>query len=66
MVNGSPLVGYMVAPTGATTTFCPAATLGAPQTMESSWSLPILTFVSVSLSALGCLDVLITSPMTKP
>ena len=33
MVKDSPDEGYRVVPTVATNTFCPAATLGAPQTI---------------------------------
>ena len=65
MVMGSPLNGYMVTPTGATTTFCPAATLGAPQTICNS-STPIFTFVSFNLSASGCFMHSVTSPIINP
>ena len=39
----------------ATATICPAATLGAPHTIGNISPVPISTFVSVNLSASGCL-----------
>ena len=50
----------------ATTTFCPTATLLAPQTIPKGWSLPIFTLVKFNLSAPGCLTTSKTSPTTKP
>ena len=41
-------------PTRPTATFCPCATLGAPQTMPSGSPSPTSTRQALSLSALGC------------
>ena len=41
ILKDSPLLGYKVAPTVATNTFCPTATLGAPQTICLSSPVPI-------------------------
>ena len=53
-------------PTKATTTFCPAATLGAPHTIGSNTSPPTFTVVKRKRSALGCVSHVTTSPITKP
>src|SRR6218665_920262 len=65
IVKGSPSRGESVAPGKATITFCPAATLAAPHTTGMVLS-PTLTVVSESLSALGCLPHVMTSPIAKP
>ena len=64
--KGSPVLGYKVAPTVATTTFCPAATFEAPQTICEGCSCPISTVVRLNLSASGCLTQVSTSPITIP
>src|SRR6478672_9117697 len=56
----------MVVPIGATTTFWPAATLDAPQTIWSVCPFPVVTLVIFSLSASGCFSQLSTSPTTRP
>ena len=55
-----PSLSYNVVPIVATGTFCPAATLGAPQTICTGASPPKSTLVIFSLSALGCFSQLIT------
>ncbi|MPM83301.1 hypothetical protein SDC9_130365 [bioreactor metagenome] len=64
--NTSPPAKVRVVPTVATSTFWPAATLGAPQTMLKSSPLPTSTFVRLSLSAPGCLAHSTTSPVNTP
>ena len=59
-------MGNNFAPTNATTTFCPAATLGAPQTILSNSAAPTSTFVTLNLSASGCFSFDFTSPITTP
>ena len=54
------------APTVATATFRPCRQFGAPQTISSRRSPPTLTFVTRSLSALGCWPHSTTSPTTTP
>ena len=54
----------ITAPTLATTTFCSAATLGAPQTI-CKVSLPTLTFKTLNLSASGCFSLVSTYPTTN-
>ena len=57
---------WSVEPIVATRTVCPFETLGAPQTIESKFSLPMSTFVSFSLSALGCFSHFTISPTKTP
>ena len=57
---------YNFVPTVATTTFCPTATLGAPQTTGSKMPFPISTVVTLNLSAFGCCSQVFTSPTTMP
>ena len=69
MLKGSsPCAGGSLAPTSATGTRTPAATLGAPQTICSGASLcsPTFTLATRSLSASGCWVTSITSPTTTP
>ena len=66
MVKGSLPGMWMVVPTVAIITFCPAATLGAPHTMLLGWLSPMFTVVRDNLSALGCLVQVSTSPTTNP
>jgi hypothetical protein len=54
----------MTAPGSATGTVCPAATLGAPQTIVRPPS-PASTSQTVSLSASGCFSTESTRPTTK-
>src|SRR5690606_25933224 len=66
ILNGSPLIGYTVVPTVATTTRWPAATLGAPQTICNGSPAPTSTVVTFRRSALGCCSHVFTSPTTNP
>ena len=66
MVQASPSGVYNSVPMVATGTFCPAATLGAPQTICKGSSWPILTVVTLKRSALGCCSQVNTSPTTTP
>ena len=50
----------------ATSTFCPLATLGAPQTIGTISSFPKLTSVFFSRSAFGCCSQERTSPTKTP
>ncbi len=53
-------------PIVATATFCPTATLGAPQTICVGFPSPKSTVVRLSLSAFGCFIQVKTSPTTSP
>jgi len=53
-----------VTPMVATGTSCPAATLGAPQTMASGAPCPTSTLHKVSASACGCFSQVSTRPTT--
>ena len=66
ITNGSPSKGNIFVPGVATITFCPAATLGAPQTICKISPVPTSTVVRLSLSASGCLMHVFTSPITSP
>ena len=66
LIFNSSSPGYNRVPTVATGTFCPAATLGAPQTICTASSAPMSTVVIRSLSALGCWTQVSTSPTTTP
>ena len=66
MTQASPSAVYRVVPMVATGTFCPASTLGAPQTICKGASRPIFTVVNFNLSALGCFTQVKTSPTTIP
>ena len=54
-----------VAPSRAKAIFCPAATLGAPQT---TWAMPspVSTVANRRRSALGCGSTAVTSPTATP
>ncbi|KAF5031099.1 hypothetical protein DSECCO2_631220 [anaerobic digester metagenome] len=54
----------MTVPTGATGTFWPAATLGAPQTMSSSSPVPMSTRQTERWSEEGCAAHSATKPTT--
>ena len=63
------VAGGSFAPTRATGTLIPTATLGAPQTIWSGSPLPAsptFTVVTLSLSASGCCSTVKTSPTTTP
>ena len=66
ILNGSPSSGYKVVPIVATITFCPLATLEAPQTIDKTSSAPISTVVQFKWSEFGCGSHVMTSPTTKP
>src|SRR5690606_6857483 len=66
ILKGSPLKGKTVVPTPANITFCPLATLGAPQTTCNGSPLPLSTVVIRNLSAFGCCSQLNTSAIIKP
>ena len=66
ILNGSPFTGKSVAPGGATITFWPASTLGAPHTIGSKSPFPTFTVVTINLSALLCFSTRCTSPTIKP
>ena len=55
----------ITAPGRATTTVCPAATFGAPQTIVRAPS-PASTWQTFSRSASGCFETSCTFPITKP
>src|SRR5690606_28185410 len=65
-LKGSRLVGRQVVPTGATITFNPFLTFGAPQTLCKGSTAPIVTVVTTTTSAYGCCAHVNTSPTTKP
>lgn len=54
----------ITAPIFATTTFCPASTLGAPQTI-CKVSSPTFTEQILNLSAFGCFSFVATKPTTN-
>ena len=66
MVQAFPSGEYKVVPIVATGTFCPTATLRAPQTICNGLSSPISTVVIFNLSAFGCLTHVKTFPITTP
>ena len=66
ILKASPAVGYTVVPSTATTTFCPVATLVAPQTICRASPLPTSTVVIFNRSALGCCTQVSTWPINKP
>ena len=66
MVNSFPSFICNTLPTVATKTFCPLATLGAPQTIGTMLSFPRLTSVIFNRSAFGCCSQEITSPTRTP
>ena len=62
----SPSAGGSFAPTKATGTLTPTATLGAPQTICKFSLVPTFTVVTFNLSASGCCSHVKTSPTTTP
>ena len=62
--DSSPL--YSTVPMVATMTFCPWATLGAPQTIFNGVSPPTFTVVTCRWSESGCGSQVSTSPTTRP
>ena len=66
IVKEPPFLSNKVVPTTATATSCPAATLGAPQTIFRIVPFPTSTVVLLSLSAFGCFSQVKTFPTTIP
>ncbi len=66
MGNSLPEWSCKMVPTVATGTICPAATLGAPQTICIGFPSPKSTVVILNLSALGCFSQVSTLPTTTP
>ena len=65
ILNDSFFIVISLLPTGATITFCPTATLGAPQIILRLLFKPTLTSVNFNLSAFGCFSHLTISPINS-